>query len=334
MALRKKKHSHSNDKKRVIEHNGLYPYMTRFLEWGKVIEGVSKDTTKRRDSALRRFIEWCDDRDIHDPRMITMPILERYQRHLYYYRKADGNPLTSGSQNVIISPLKTFFKWLTREHYINSNPASELILPKKPKRLPKNILHVDEVNQLLKHPNLETPEGIRDRAVLEMLYSTGIRRMELCNLSIYDLDAKRQAVMICAGKGNKDRVVPIGQLALDWVHKYLDEVRPLLTMPMDKDRLFLTDYGEPFTRSVLSGHVKKIMKAAKLDKPGSCHLLRHAMATHMLENGADTRIIQAILGHADLNSTQIYTQVSIEQLKKIHAATHPSQRSAEDKTLH
>ena len=324
MALRRKKHSHIPDKKRPIEHNGLYPYLARFLEWGEILEGVSKDTTRRRDSALRRFIEWCDHRGIHDPREITLPILERYQRYLYYYRKSDGEPLSTGSQQVMLTPLKAFFKWLTREKYLPSNPASEMQLPSKPRRLPRVILHQSEVETLLNHPDLETPAGIRDRAVLEVLYSTGMRRMELCQLSLYDLDRRRCAVMIRSGKGNKDRMIPLGDRALAWVNKYLEEVRGQLVTPMHRDRLFLTDYGEPFTRSVLSGHVKRIMVKAGIDKHGSCHLLRHACATHMLENGADIRFIQALLGHDELNSTQIYTRVSIDKLREIHAATHPA----------
>lgn len=324
MPLRQKKHSYSPNKKRSIEHNGLYPYMARFLEWGEIIEVVSKDTTKRRDSALRRFIEWCDERGIHDPNEVSLPILERYQRHLYYYRKSDGEPLSRGSQHVMLSPLKSFFKWLTREKYIPSNPASEMELPGKPRHLPKVVLHQEEVETLLNQPDLGTPEGVRDRALLEVLYATGIRRMELCHLTLYDIDQRRGALMIRAGKGNKDRMVPLGDRALAWVNKYLEEVHPLLITAMHRDRLFLTDYGEAFTRAVLSGHVKKIMTKAGIDKPGSCHLLRHACATHMLENGADTRFIQALLGHASLNSTQIYTQVNIEALKEIHAATHPA----------
>jgi len=324
MPLRRKKHSHRQDKKRPIEHNGLYPYLARFLEWGEVLEGVSKDTTKRRDSALRRFIEWCDQRGIHAPQEVTLPILERYQRHLYYYRKSDGEPLSTGSQHVMLTPIKAFFKWLTREKYIPSNPASEMQLPGKPKRLPKVILHQTEVETLLNQPDLGTPQGVRDRALLEVLYATGMRRMELCHLGLYDLDQRRCAVLIRAGKGNKDRMVPLGDRALAWVNKYLEEVHPLLITALHRDRLFLTDYGEPFTRAVLSGHVKKLMIQAGIDKHGSCHLLRHACATHMLENGADIRYIQALLGHEELNSTQIYTRVSIEKLKEIHAATHPA----------
>lgn len=324
MALRAKKHHHRPSKKRIVEHNGLYPYLVRFLEWGAIHEGLSNDTTIRRDSALRRFIAWCDERGIHDPRDISLPILERYQRYLYYYRKSDGDPLSIGSQNTLLTPLKAFFKWLTREHYLPSNPASEMQLPRKPRHLPKIVLHQSEVETLLNYPDMGTPEGVRDRALLEVLYATGMRRMELCNLTQYDIDQRRCAALIRSGKGNKDRMVPLGDRALAWINKYLTEVHPLLVTPQSQEHLFLTDYGEPFNRSVLSGHVKKLMVKAGIDQHGSCHLLRHACATHMLENGADIRYIQALLGHSDLNSTQIYTQVNIDTLKSIHAATHPA----------
>ena len=324
MPLRQKRHSRALNKKRPIEHNGLYPYLARFLDWGQVIEQVSKDTTRRRDSALRRFIAWCDERDIHQPQDVTLPLLERYQRHLFYSRKRDGEPLSASSQATMLGSVKVFFKWLTRERYILSNPASEMQLPKAGKRLPAVVLHQTEVETLLNQPDLNTPEGIRDRALLELLYSTGIRRMELCQLTLYDIDSRRQAVLIKAGKGNKDRMVPLGDRALAWIEKYINEVHPLLITAQHKQSLFLTDYGEPFNRGVLSVHVRKLLDKAGIEKPGSCHLLRHACATHMLENGADIRYIQALLGHEDLNSTQIYTQVSIEKLKEIHAATHPA----------
>jgi len=325
MALRKKKHAGAVDnRKRPIEHNGLYPYMARFIEWGESIAQVSPDTTRRRDSALRRFIEWCDERGIHDPREITKPMLERYQRHLYYYRKRDGQPLSIGSQNVTLSPLKTFFRWLTRENYLVSNPASEMTLPRKPRALPRHILHLEEIEQLLAQPDLATPSGLRDRAIMEVLYATGMRRMELCHLSIYEIDVRRCLVFIRQGKGRKDRVVPLGTRALAWVRKYLDEARPQLTPAQDDGTLFLTDYGAAFTPGWLGLYIKRYFTAAGLNVKGSCHLFRHACATHMLENGADIRFIQALLGHEDLDTTEIYTRVSIEKLKEIHTATHPA----------
>ena len=328
MPIRKKRDTSAAQRARQLRledigRSGFYPYLKLFIEYGEV-HGVSKDTTKRRTSALRRFILWCNERDLQQPQQITKPILERYKRYLFYYRKPDGNPLSIGSQNVLLTPIRSFFKWLTRENHILYNPASEMEVPKKPKRLPRAILHLDDIENVLNQTNIETVQGIRDRAIIEVLYSTGMRRMELAKLSIYDVDVKRSIVYIKEGKGNKDRVIPIGERALAWLEKYKLEVRPELVIEPDSGILFITDYGEPFERDQLSHIVKKYLTRAGIDVVGSCHLLRHACATHMLENGADIRFIQAMLGHDDLNTTEIYTRVSIEKLKSVHSATHPT----------
>ena len=307
----------------VIPSNGITPYMLKFLDW-TAVKNMSKDTVKRRRMALKKFIHWCHERDLQQPQEITKPILERYQRHLYYYRKENGQPLTFGSQHAMLSPIKSFFKWLTQENYLLYNPASELQLPKKPRRLPKTILHIDDIELIISQTNTETDEGIRDRAIIETLYSTGIRRGEATSLTIYDIDARRQTLMVREGKYQKDRLLPIGERALKWIEHYRLDIRPSYVTGHDNGILFLTDQGEKFKRGTLSNRIKRYIKKAGLDVPGSCHLFRHAMATHMLENGADIRFIQAMLGHADLSTTQIYTQVSIEKLKQIHAATHPA----------
>ncbi|MGD9170457.1 MAG: site-specific tyrosine recombinase XerC [Candidatus Thiodiazotropha sp.] len=307
----------------VIEASGFYPYLQAFLQWGEV-KGLSRDTQKRRQSALRRFIHWCSERDLQRPQEVTKPILERYQRHLYHYRKSDGQPLSHGSQCGLLTPLKAFFKWLARENHILYNPASELELPKRLKGLPKVILSQQELAALFSQPDLERGEGIRDRAILELFYSTGMRSMELVNLKTHDLDINRHLVMIRRGKGGKDRFIPAGERALRWVAHYRDEVRPEWVTDQHEETLFLNRYGEPIRRSTLSKRVKRYLQLAGIEVAGSCHLLRHAMATHMLENGADVRIIQALLGHEDLNTTQIYTRVSIKKLAQIHAATHPA----------
>jgi integrase/recombinase XerD len=297
--------------------------MQSFLEWTEV-KGFSKDTFLRRQSSLRRFIVWCDERDLHTPQEITKPILERYQRYLYYYRKADGQPLTFGSQHVMLTPIKTFFKWLTKENHILYNPASELELPQKPKRLPKTILPIEDIEAILNQPDIDTTAGLRDRAIMELLYSTGIRRMELVKLTVYDLDTRRSTLMIREGKGRKDRLLPIGARALAWVEKYQQDSRPVLVTGKDDGCLFITDQSTSFRRGALGGRIKRYIRAAGIEVEGSCHLFRHAMATHMLENGADIRFIQAMLGHEDLSTTEIYTHVSIEKLREIHAATHPA----------
>jgi integrase/recombinase XerD len=327
MPLRKKRNTSVANKARqaiseALSPNGFYPYYRAFLNDTETT--CSQDTLKRRESALRRFILWCSERDLQQPQDITKPILERYKRHLYYYRKSNGDPLSTGSQHTLLTPLKAFFRYLAKENHLLYNPASELDIPKKPKRLPKAILHHDEINDVFNSIDISTVSGVRDRAMIETLYSTGMRRMELVNLSLYDIDHRRGAVWIREGKYQKDRFVPIGDKALSWITKYQDEVRGELVMEPDKGVLFLTDYGEAFQRDPLSNLVKRYLTKAGITTIGSCHLFRHACATHMLENGADIRFIQQLLGHEDLSTTQIYTQVSIDKLKAIHQATHPS----------
>ncbi|MET1257623.1 tyrosine-type recombinase/integrase, partial [Aliikangiella maris] len=219
-----------------------------------------------------------------------------------------------------------FFKYLSKHNYTLYNPAADIELPKLEKRLPKHVLTIEEVNTILSIPDLNTSTGIRDRAILEVFYSTGIRRSELINLRLYDLDRERGTLMVRLGKGNKDRMVPIGQRAINWCDKYLMEVRPQLYTGADEETLFLTHLGESFTPARMSQVVRNLIKKADINKTGSCHLFRHTMATQMLENGADIRYIQEMLGHAKVDTTQIYTQVSIRRLKEIHDATHPAKQ--------
>lgn len=305
------------------EPESLYFYLLRFIQHCKVIN-MSKNTIHSREIYLRRFIKWCDERGLIKAQEITRPILERYQRHLFLTRKPDGSPLSVSGQLSYLNAIRALFKWLTRQNYILYNPASDLELPKASKRLPRHVLSAGDAEAILNQPDTNTITGIRDRAVMEVLYSTGMRRNELTNLKTTDIDIERGTILIRHGKGDKDRMIPIGQRAIDWIEKYLNEVRPQLAIGMSENILFLNTYGEELGLTWLSRIVKKYIEQADINKTGSCHLFRHTMATLMLENGADIRYIQAMLGHAKLDTTQIYTQVSIRKLKDIHTATHPA----------
>jgi integrase/recombinase XerD len=254
---------------------------------------------------------------------MTRPVLESYQRHLYYYRQKNGKPLTFRTQYARLVLVRVWFRWLVRNNHILHNPASDLDMPKLEKRLPRAVLNEEEAERVMIQPDLRDPLGVRDRAILETFYSTGIRRMELVHLKLYNVDHLRGTLSVWLGKGKKDRVVPIGDRALLWVDKYLREARPQLVMEPDEGTLFLSIEGGPFHLDRMSKLVRDYVEQANLGKSGACHMLRHTMATLMLENGADIRFIQEMLGHSELQSTQIYTQVSIRQLKKIHSATHP-----------
>jgi integrase/recombinase XerD len=301
---------------------GVGVWVTRYLESLRV-RNFSERTAANAQSSLGLFVEWSEARSVVRPDQVTRPILEGYQRHLFYARKRDGKPLSFATQRVRMTPLRSFFKWLVRQNVLPSNPASDLDLPRPGKRLPAHVLTVDEVERVMEQPDLSTPLGLRDRAILEVLYSSGIRRLEVIGLSIYDLDFERRTVRVRQGKGQRDRIVPIGERALAWVRRYLDSVRPELVMPPDESILFLTSTGEPLSPSRLTEKVRSYVLAAELGKTGSCHLFRHTMATLMLEGGADVRYIQEMLGHTHLSSTEIYTRVSIQKLRAIHEATHP-----------
>jgi len=301
----------------------LYHQLQTFLTWMQE-KNYSDRTTGNREVTLRYFIQWCDERGLTRPQEITRPILERYQRYLFLYRKQDGHPLSARCQNLRITPIRAWFKWLTKTNRILYNPAADLDLPRMHRSLPRHILTAAEADRIMNLPDLATLTGARDRTILETLYSTGMRRMELINLNQLDFDYERGTVMIRQGKGKKDRLIPIGERALAWIAKYRDDVRPSLALAHDDGTLFLTHLGLAFTPGRLSQVVRERIDAAQINKHGSCHLFRHTMATLMLENGADIRYIQAMLGHSDLTSTQIYTQVNIVKLKEIHTMTHPA----------
>ena len=287
------------------------------------VKNLRPRTVDTRRYSLTLFLTWCQERELKRPNQITRTILESYQRHLWRYRKKDGNPLSVGTQIGRLTAVRGLFKWLCREGWLEADPAAHLEMPKEERRLPQDTLSEPEVAAILNVPDTEDPLGIRDRAILEVLYSTAIRRTEVARLELRDLCSDRQTLFVRKGKGGKDRIVPIGKRALEWTERYIDGTRPLLLIDMAEPALFLTGYGKGFTPNSLGNLVTKIVRRA-LDRRGSCHLLRHACATHMLEHGADVRIIQQLLGHAKLETTQVYTEVSIKLLQEVHNRTHPA----------
>jgi len=271
-----------------------------------------------------RFIDWLAERGVLRAQDVTRPMLERYQRVLFHHRKPDGLPLCFAGQHVRLTVIQGFFKWLCRKYYITANPAADLELPKVEKRLPRQVLTAHEAEQVLNQPDLSTTVGLRDRAVLEILYSTGMRRKELTGLKLYDLDLERGTVMIREGKGKKDRLLPLGQRAAAWLNKYLEEARARLVVEPDEREVFLCVSGRGLTPGVLGNLVHDYVEKSGVGKTGSCHMFRHAMATLMLENGADLRYVQQMLGHAKLNTTEIYTHVNIQKLIEVHRLSHPA----------
>jgi len=302
---------------------GMTFMLEAFLE-ALQMRNYAEGTIYKHRIQLGHFIGWSFERSLQRPTEITRPILQRYQRHLYEKTDEKGKRLSFRGQHARLLSIRAWFRWLTRNNFTASNPASELELPKLGHRLPKHVLSQSEAEAIINGTDATDPLGVRDRAMLEIFYSTGMRRLELIGLHVYDVDADRGVVMIRQGKGKKDRVVPVGERALGWTDKYVQEVRPMLCIDPNQQTLFLTKAGEPYSASAMSLLVRQYVDKAEIGKTGSCHLFRHTMATLMLEGGADTRYIQAMLGHAKLDTTQIYTQVSIRKLKEIHEATHPA----------
>ena len=301
----------------------LTAMLERYLLWLETHHFAALTVYVRRVTQAR-FLLWCHERSITKARQVTPEMLERYQRHLFYYRKRDGGRLSISSQAHWLTALRSWFAWMERERLIEHDPACRLQLPKEEKRLPRHALSQQEVEAVLAQADLSCPFGLRNRAILETLYSTGLRRAEAAALQLSDVDRQRSVVLVRCGKGNKDRFVPIGARALAWIDKYLAEVRPQHLKDPTMLTLFLSKNGRRLHPNQLSAIVRDYLESAGIDKQGACHLLRHSAATLMLEGGADVRYIQAMLGHVSLATTQIYTHVTITKLRQVHRQTHPA----------
>lgn len=291
-----------------------------------ILRNCSERTIEYWALNLARFNTWCEARAIDELTEITLETLNAYRQHLFHYHNPDTNkPLKFSTQSCYLVVIRRWFLWLHEKGIIPHDVAKDLELPKPERRLPLQVLTADEVESTMNQTDVQRPMGLRDRAILETFYSTGIRASELANLQLYDLDAERKVLIIRQGKGKKDRVVPIGERAIRWLQKYMADVRPaLVEQAQPHPTLFVTAQGTPISRSLLACLVKRYMRKAGIRKPGSCHLLRHTAATLMMENGADLRSLQLFLGHACLKTTQLYTHVSIQRLQEVHRRTHPA----------
>ncbi len=267
----------------------------------------------RRD--LRAFGDWLEKERSREMKAVVQGDIEAYLA----WRFAHKTQARSAARYT--SSLKRFYRHLLRENLITSDPTLNLDSPKLPRSLPKSLTET-EVEALLDAPDANTALGLRDRAMLEVLYATGLRVSELVGLKLtaFSLDA---GVLRVTGKGNKERLVPLGEEAVNWVGHYLKKSRPALMEGKQCDQLFVTARGAAMTRQAFWYLIKRHARAAGLTRPLSPHTLRHAFATHLLNHGADLRVVQMLLGHADISTTQIYTHVARERLKKLHAAHHP-----------
>lgn len=294
------------------------------LDW-LAVHGYADTTIRARGYHLAQLVGFLHDLDLTEPPEVTFAALESYQRHIHRSRNSrTGGPLSFRTQAQRLIPVKLFFAWLTARGQLPLDPAAGLQLPKTEHRLPEATLSAEEVEAVLAGPDTTSPLGLRDRAILEVFYSAAIRRAELIHLHVHDLDHARGTLFVRHGKGGKDRHVPIGSRALAWVDRYSDLVRPSLARHPDPGVLFLSATGGPLCPDWLSRTVAAYIDAGAPGKHGSCHLFRHTAATLMLDGGADIRYVGEMLGHAKLETTQLYTRVSIAKLRAVHAACHPA----------
>ncbi|MBM4095056.1 MAG: recombinase XerD [Planctomycetes bacterium] len=272
---------------------GLTALLHRYLLWLET-HNFAANTVKVRRLQLARFLGWCEERSVTRAADVTPDLLERFQRHLFYYRKKDGQPLSISSQSHWLTSLRGWFAWLKDQRVLERNPAVELQLPREEKRLPRHALSESEVEAILAQPDVSRPSGLRTRAILETLYSSGLRRQEVLSLEVTDLDRPRRVILVRQGKGNKDRFVPLSERALAWIDTYLAEARPRLLgdQPTASPLLFVTHGGGATHPNQLSSQVRKLLRRAGIAKAGACHLFRHTAATLMLDHGADIRHIQ------------------------------------------
>lgn len=294
-----------------------------YLLWMRV-HNYADTTIVCRRRYLDYFTSFCQQHTVDRAAAVTFELVQRYQQLLFEHRKRDGQPLTTATQAQRLVPICEFFSWLRRSGRLPMNPASDILMPRPDRRLPESTLSAAEMSLLLAQPNVARPLGLRDRAILEVFYSCGLRRQELIDLTVRDVDFDRGTVFVRCGKGAKDRYVPIGERALFWLRLYLDLARPRFHSEPSSELLFLSSVGTPICPDWLSRKVRRYLKTAEIDKRGSCHLLRHSVATLMLEGGADIRYVAEMLGHTRLETTQRYTRVSIDRLRAVHAAAHPA----------
>lgn len=287
-----------------------------YLRFCQVERGLSDNTITAYQQDLTEFLQF-----VKKEQLSTWPT-EANEIDAFLARQKDQNKANS-SISRMISSLRKFYQWLARSDIQKLNPMVEIDAPKKERRLPL-ALSVQEVNKLLAQPDTSHKLGLRDRALLETLYATGLRVSELINLKMEDIHADLKLIKVL-GKGAKERLVPISELALSWLKKYDQQVRAglLLRKGAASDYVFLNSRGRKLTRQAVWQMIKRYCRKAGIKKDVTPHTLRHTFATHLLENGADLRVVQEILGHADISTTQIYTNLSQKHILAVYHKTHP-----------
>ena len=295
------------------DERGDSGYIDQFIDQAWLTKGLSRNTLEAYRRDLNALDAWLEGQEITS---VPSSLLLQYlaERH-----KQGVSARTSARE---MSTFRSFFGWMIRENLIDEDPTSAIPLPKIGRHLPATLSEV-EVERLLAAPEVDTPRGLRDRAMIELLYATGLRVSELVGLRMTNLNLRQGVVRVDSGKGDKDRLVPIGELALDWLQRYLVEARATLLGAYKSDALFPGRHGQFMARQTLWHAIKRYALTAGIEHKLSPHVLRHAFATHLLNHGADLRSVQMMLGHTDLSTTQIYTHVAATRLRSLHQEHHP-----------
>jgi integrase/recombinase XerD len=292
--------------------------------------GRSDCTVRGAKSALKQLLAFLTTLGVHLVAQLDREALMRYREELAWRLTAKGVPLAVRSQLELLGHVATFCRFGVDQGWWLTDPSATIPRPKKPSRLPRSTVDHNEVERLLASPDVGTLRGFRDRVMLEVLYSTALRREELANLLLEDLDVEGGYVFVREGKGSKDRVVPIGASVCDRLRSYLVEIRPQWPGLGTDRHVFLNRWGRGMGPNAVWAVVHKHARRAGLAKPVATHTLRHACATNMLRNGAPVRQLQEMLGHASLETTQLYTRVTINDLRAMHAKFHPSEQVSQD----
>ena len=286
-----------------------------YLHYLKVERGLSQNTIASYGIDLKLFLEYLRENEIPSFKQVNKEVIVNYMQAEKNNNKANSSILRS------VSSLRKFFQYLAQEKIIEKDPMLLIDTPKKKQHLPQ-VLTKEEVEKLLHSPNTGQVLGLRDRAMLELMYATGLRISEIINLKLEDLHLT-MGTLQTLGKGHKERIVPVGDEAIKWINRYLEEARPKLLKQKRSNYLFLNFHGNNLTRQGVWKNLKAEVRKAGIQKNITPHTLRHSFATHILENGADLRIVQELLGHADISTTQIYTHLSNKQLADIYNRAHP-----------
>ena len=300
-------------------------WRARFADWLKT-RYTSTDTHHNYSSGLEPFLTFVASQGATSWTEVNRDWLEEFRHLCFTSRTKQGKPLSNGAVTARLMATKTFFRFLVQDGYLMASPAAYLELPKVPKQLPA-VLSEAEMLRLLETPNVRTRAGIRNRAILELLYGTGVRNHELVALRLEDIDAAHHFLRLPKAKGSKPRVVPLGQEALHWLNRYLEDVRPAWLRNPSLNTIFLDRWGHNgLSRGGLCQIVREVCLDAGLGKRVTPHILRHSCATHMLRHGAGLRQIQELLGHSQITSTEHYTRVEVTDLRKTLARCHPRER--------